>query len=281
MRIGSETSRALATVWQNKLLWLANLLGALALVAAFWGWLLIPEASLWQLAAAALAALLMMAAALWLLAGDFAYFAEAHGGRRSQAWPAFRRAIRRVPALLLWAVLLAIVLLLLGLAQAAVRTWAEVAASWLTLNMQQPISPDRVEWWLLAALAGLWWLALALLLPLAREMACDGFAALHGDGRRNWWRTVRRLGYWLAALLLYALGWWLPVMLVGWVIEVRGLALEFTSAVIRFSLAAALALTAWLWFLSLIALVRPLTAASDVAAADPQRLMPRSEDVSI
>ena len=55
-------------------LWLLNFVGNAAALAAWYFWLLVPDAHGWQVAFALLAAICIIALVVWLRAGTFAYF---------------------------------------------------------------------------------------------------------------------------------------------------------------------------------------------------------------
>ncbi len=91
-------------------LWLLNFLGNAGVLAAWYFWLLVPDAHGWQVAFSLLAAVCIIVLVVWLRAGTFAYFRLAEFRDNGAVWRAFRHSLRHLVALALWAVVLAVVL---------------------------------------------------------------------------------------------------------------------------------------------------------------------------
>jgi hypothetical protein len=242
-------SRALASVGRRKKLALVHLLANAVIGALAYGWLLIPEAAIWQIGASAVAAAGLVGAFLWLHGGTLNVFGES-ADADSAAWPAFAGTARRVPALFVWLMTLLAARWVLHLVD--VQGWAFVIASWLTLNLKRPISPPDVAAWLMRGQTLLWWFVVALWLPLGREVARAGFSAFRG-GWQSWRGTVTSAGYWRAVIVLWIAGVWLPSVLVDWVPLAESFLVQVISLVLRFLPAIVLALTAWLTLLALVA----------------------------
>lgn len=243
-------ARAVATVGKNKRLWLLHVAANLALAAAAYGWLHIPEAAVWQIGASAVVAVALLAAFLWLHGGTLQAFG-AHADAGNAAWPAFASTARRLPALLLWTLVLMAALWVLDVVIAEDR-WGFAIGSWLTLNLRQPVSPVDAATWLLRAQTVLVWFAFGLWLAMAREILRSGLRAV-GTQRSAWWQSATSFGYWVGVILLWVAGGYLPELLVNWVPEVDGLWKETASLTLRFGLAIVLALTSWLALLALVA----------------------------
>jgi hypothetical protein len=242
-------SRALAAVQRRKGLALFQLAANAVLGVAAYGWLLIPEAAAWQVAASAVLAVALLCAFLVLHGGTLRVFAEANDAGGA-TWPAFAGAARRLPALFVWLTILIAGRELLYLGDE--EGWGVIIASWLTLTFRRPFAPPDVLAWLLRLQAALDWMWLALWLPGAREVVLHGLAAFRSR-RRAWCATITSLAYWIVVVVLLAAGAWLPALLVNWVPEVRGLWMEFSSLLLRFVPALALALVSWLTLLALVA----------------------------
>lgn len=242
-------SRALASVGRRKKLALIHLLANAAIGVLVYGWLLIPEAAVWQIGISTVAAAGLVGAFLWLHGGTLNALGES-AEIGSAAWPAFVRTVGRVPALFVWLLILLAARWVLYAVD--VQGWAFVIASWLTLNLKRPISPSGVAAWLMRGQTLLFWFVVALWLPLAREVARAGFAAFRG-GRQSWRETVTSFGYWRAVIALWITGVYLPSVLVSWVPLVESFWAQLVSFVLRFLPAIALALTAWLTLLALLA----------------------------
>lgn len=242
-----SVSGAIASVGRQKKLALVQFVSNFALGFAAYGWLLIPEAAVWQVAASGIAAVVLVGAFLWLHSGTLVAFSAS--GQANAIWPAFRGTARHIPALFVWLLILLVGREVLYLADE--RGSAVIIASWLTLNLKRPIAPPDVSAWLLRLQASLDWIWSFLWLPVAREVARSGFVGFRST--QAWRHTVTSLRYWLAVILLLAAGAWLPGLLVDWVPKVDGFWKELASMVLRFTPAFALALIAWLAVLALLA----------------------------
>ena len=121
-------------------LWLLNFVANAVALAAWYFWLLVPDAHGWQVAGSLLAAVCIIVMVVWLRAGTLAYFRVAAFRDSGAVWRAFRHSLRHLVALALWAVVLAVVLWFLVLVahlSAAIRglAVAEVAG---ILALRQP-----------------------------------------------------------------------------------------------------------------------------------------------
>ena len=220
-------------------LWLVNAAGnALLLVLMYW-WLAIPERRAWQLAASALLGLFIVLATMWLHTATFRLF-RITTVNLAQAVPA-----------VLTCVLIGLVLLLV-LAWVAMwfPRWSVWIASTLSYRLQRPVRPDTVrptlEWisWALA------WIAIPVfLLPRIGAASASGFRGLIKA-------PVARRFYldYLAALLI---GAYLPWKFVNWVPGFEGFTAQAISFTLRFGIAWALTITAWLWIARSTAPAKP------------------------
>ena len=243
-------TRAVGTVGRSKRLWLLHVVANLALAAAFYGWLHIPEAAAWQVAASAVLAVALLAAFLWLHGGTLNVLgAQSDAG--GSMWQAFASAVNRLPALLAWTLALMAVLWVLD-AIIAEDTWGFAIGSWLTLTLRRPVSPADAATWLLRAQTVAVWFVFGLWLAMAREILRHGVRAL-GTRRGAWRQTVTSIGYWLGVLLVWFTLAYLPPLLMTWVPEVEGLWWEAASLSVRLAMALVLALTSWLALLAMVA----------------------------
>jgi hypothetical protein len=245
---------AAAALWRSKRLWALHVGGNLLLAVLAFFWLAIPDARLWQVAASFLLGAALAVAFLWLHGSTFAFFVEAHGGAGASVRSAFRDTLRRLPALVLWALLFVLVLWVLGWAGGWVRYAADWLGSLLTMALRTPVSPQGVAGVLDAILWVLVWVWAPLrLLPLAVEVAANGFNGFRSAGRATARRTFRRGRYWLAYVTLLLLGAWLPTVLIDWIPVVESLWAQAASLLARFLAAYLLLVTAWLVLASLLA----------------------------
>ena len=87
----------LSAVWHAKRVWLTHVLANAGLFAVYYGWLLIPDRSGWQVGLSFLIGLAWLTVALWLYAATFQFFAAAHS--TPETWKmSWRRSARNIPA---------------------------------------------------------------------------------------------------------------------------------------------------------------------------------------
>jgi hypothetical protein len=142
---------------------------------------------------------------------------------------------RRLPKVLPWAAAVAAVIIgamwLAGYRDAVGLS----VASRLTLWLRRPVKLETIA----SLYAGLVWIAGAAgvlaLLPYAGAAARADRQAEGLPHRR----------YWIGCAVLMAAGYWLPSLLVGWVPKAHSFGAQTASLVVRFSLAYAIALAAW------------------------------------
>ena len=253
-----EAERAArSALWQARSLWLLYLAANLALVALAYGWLWIPDARAWQVAASLLLGLLLVLAFLWLQGSTWAYFATVHGGAAGSLWTEFRGTLRLLPALGMWALLVLLLYLGWSLAAEAVPGGALWLASGLTYLIRKPVNPETVGAVLAAGSWVIGWILIPLwLLPLGVGAAAGGSAAFRRSELRRVFKVCRRVRYWMSYVALFSLGVYLPTKLTLWVPAVESLWGQAASLAARFLAAYLLFVTAWLLLCSLVARLR-------------------------
>jgi len=228
-------------------MWLLNLIGNAALILAVYGWLVLPDAHVWQVAASAALAVIIIVCGLWLRAGSFAYFRVADFRERGSVWRAFRHALPHLIALAIWAILLAILewslfSLLRYTPQFGVWWWQKVPA----LRIGSPRLIFHIAQFLIvivmALLAAIW-------LPVASTVAAAG---LKPSSMARSWRLLKRGSYWLWFWGLAIAGGYVPYKLVRWIPDLNTLAQQAWSAGLRFALAYVLLVSAWVALLLVI-----------------------------
>lgn len=220
-------------------LWLLNLVANAAVLAAAYFWLLIPDARGWQVAGSAVLAVMVAVLVLWLRAGTLAWFRVAEFRKQGTIWSAYRRALRHVPALAVWAlVFIVFAWLLLSL-----RPYVPQFAVWLRQKIGAGSSPrnlmDDLNWVLLL-IVGL--VMPALWVPIATTVSAVGFQPEHIVRSRRVWR---RVAYWLWFILLLGLGIYIPYRLVWWIPDLQTLRHQTWSMGGRFLLAYLIGVTAF------------------------------------
>ena len=244
-------SNAFKTVWKNKRLWLLHFFINAAILAGAILWLKIPDASAWQLIAAALAALLLVIAALWLHAGTLAYFADVQSTGETSLFAGFKTGRRHLLAFAVWAAIFACFI------YAALQIPdTEAFDSWLRSIMpaflRRGISLHAIDWTVNWAINLLQYVLIpGMLLPFAVQFASHGFSAL-GSTFKAWTQTVAKISYWIWFCILALLGIYVPNLIANWAPNLSSLALENLSIVVRFAIAFGLTVTAWLVLASML-----------------------------
>ncbi len=228
-------------------LWLLNLIGGAALIAAVYFWLLLPDARRSQVAGSALLAVAIIFCSVWLRAGSFAYFRVAEFRDPGCVWRAFRHALWNIIPLLIWMVPLVVLEWLLYSClqyapQFGVWLWQQVPA----LRFGSPRAIFHVTEWLIGIAMAL---LIAIWLPVASTVAAAG---LKPQPMVRSWRLLKRTSYWLWFCVLAFAGAYLPYKLAWWIPELNTLKQQAWSAGMRFALAYVLLVSAWVALLLVI-----------------------------
>ena len=181
--------------------------GYLVLLALIYEWFGIADRSAWQLLLSVVLGVAIVSGAAWLIASAL--------------------APPRIVQCLIWiAAVAAVIACCVWLAGYKPRVGLNVA-SHLTLWFRRPVKPQTMA----SIYSWLLWIAGAAgvlaILPLAVKA-----------------RPTRR--YWITAALLAFAGLLLPGLLVGWVPKFQSFGAQTASMIVRFALAYAIALSAWL-----------------------------------
>jgi hypothetical protein len=228
-------------------LWLLNLFGNAALLAALYFWLLLPDAHGWQVVVSGVLALIVIFFGLWLRAGSFAYCRLAEFREYSKLWGAFRQSLDHLIALAICvAPLAAIAWWLFSLRrytpQFGVWFWQKFSA----LRFASPRGIyHAADWALLILMAVL----VALWIPLASTVAAVGLRASR-IGRSL--RALMRARYWIWLIALILVGGLLPYKLVRWIPDLSTLRQQAWSAGMRFFIAYIVVISAWVSLLLVV-----------------------------
>jgi len=223
-------------------LWLLNLVANAAALAAWYLWLLIPDAHGWQVAGSVLLAVCIIVLVLWLRAGTLAYFRVAALRESGAVWRAFRHSLRHLVALALWVIVLAALLwVLIWLRtcppQFAVWLWQKLPGFLRIASPRQLMhGADRLLWILI------WVVVPAMWLPIATMVAAAGF----GPRIRHSLRVLKRPLYWLSFCVLMLIGAYLPYKLIWWIPAVADPRKEAWSMGLRFFVAYVIVIMAWI-----------------------------------
>jgi len=218
-----------------------NVAGNAALLAAVYGWLVLPDAHGWQVAFSGLLAVIVIFFGLWLRAGSFAYFRLAEFRDHAAVWLAFRHSLRNILPLLLWVIpFAALEWFLLSL-----RRYTPQFGVWFwqksphVLHFGSPRQmyhlADGLLLLLIALLAAMW-------LPVATTVAAAG---LKPRRMLRSLRVLKQIGYWLWLVVLLLVGGWIPHKLVWWIPDLNSLRAQAWSAGLRLLLAYVVLITAW------------------------------------
>ncbi len=228
-------------------LWLLNLFGGAALIAAIYYWLLLPDAHGWQVAGSALLALAIIFCGLWLRTGSFAFFRVTEFRDNGTVWRAFRHAVRHIIGFAIWTIPLALLEWVLYSClryapQFGVWWWQKVPA----LRFGSPRLVYHVAEGVLCIVMAL---LIAIWLPVASTVAAVG---LRPNRMSRSWRLLKRGSYWLWFWVLAFIGAYLPYKLVWWIPDVSTLRQQAWSAGLRFAVAYILVISAWVALLLVI-----------------------------
>src|ERR1019366_3704041 len=188
--------------------WLLNLVGNAALLAAVYFWLLMPDAHGWQVGGSGVIAIVVVFFGVWLRTGTFAYFRVAEFRDNATVWRAFRHALRHMVALAIWAASLAVLVWLLW----NLRTYTPQAGVWIRQKLNGGPPPRNVTRdlnWLIVLIV--WVFIPAVWLPIASTVAAAGFR-LKRMARSL--RVLRRPAYWVWFCALMLAGAYVPYKLV-------------------------------------------------------------------
>jgi len=220
-------------------LWVLHLLANAVVLGGVYLWLGIGDASGLQLTATAVFGLLLIAFTVWLHGIVFAHFREPE----LPLSKAYRVALRRLPPLILLAlVVLALYWLLGWLFDKYAYSRAAVTASWLTLHLRRPVHPSTILSMITWKLRLCEWLVIPVVfLPLAAGVTENGWRGFAGKSfamLRRWW-------FWIACPVLLLAAVYVPWKLIHWVPYQGKLGVEMTSFLLRWLGGWLLFVTAW------------------------------------
>ena len=243
-------------------LWLLNFVANAAALAAWYFWLLIPDAHGWQVAGSVLLAICIIVLVVWLRAGTFAYFRLADFRDNGSVWRAFRHSLRHIVALALWAAVLAAVLWFLFWLgryppQFGVWLWQKLPESLRFASPRQLTQYSYCLLWLLTLGAVAKWL------PIASTIAVSGF----GKQALRSWRVLIRPMYWLWFCVLIFVGAYVPYKLVWWIPDLSDLRKQAWSMGLRFFAAYVIVITAGIALVLMVGVRTEREAVNSIAAS--------------
>jgi hypothetical protein len=265
----NSLKEALVLAVKNWRLWLLQFLSNAAIFLAFVWWLRISEARWWNLLFSFLLIAVIVAAALLLHGGTLNYFQSAHEDEAARLQPAFRKALRHLAAIFLWALIFFLLRDWIGRLDGYDITFAGYLRSEFPAWLRRMISEPQLDSIYSGLVSILRWVVLpGLLLPYALFSADKGFRGWIAAG--DWLRTLRSLGYWLALVVAAILGVGCVEAIMGWKLNPKTATLqaEKVSLALRLLFAYLLGLFSWLLVCSVLG--RRVTRSVGQSGAQPQ-----------
>lgn len=232
----------LSAVLNSKRVWLVHLIGNALLMVAFFYWIRIPEETGWQFALTILGALVIAFGTLWLHSATFDYFSLAS---EQQFKSSLRRSVARLPAFLLWTIAFGVVLWLIGQLWTYDEQTGGYARHSLPLFIRKGVTPRSM---FSGAHWGVWFLYFflwpILFLPVGGQVAVMNF---YGFWSAAAFRPIRRWRFWLAYLVCFVVGAYVPYTL-AWMVPRKPspLSEQTWSMVLRLGFGYLLLVTAWI-----------------------------------
>jgi len=130
--------QALAVFWSHKRFLLLEALAGAAWTALALSWFWLPDSHVWGVALAAVEGVVLIVAGLWLMAATLLFYRRAHAGKDVTLAPIWRESLRRVPALVAWAFVVALTQWVSLRWKAPLWIWLMPAIMLLPLVAQSP-----------------------------------------------------------------------------------------------------------------------------------------------
>jgi hypothetical protein len=260
---------ALILAIRNWRLWLLQFFGNLLIFLSVVWWLRLPDAHWWQLLFGLLLIVITAAAALVLHGGTLNYFKGAHQDPSARIRSALKNAVKHLPALLVWAlVLFALEWLVSQLDQYDSRVAGFLRSefpAWLRKIISEPALNNIYSSliWLLR-----WVVLPGLLLPFALSCAAKGFRGFLAFG--NWVWVLRSLGYWIALIVGALLGVVCIGAIMGWKLDPKTATLSAEETSLAFRLLFGYLLGIFSWLLAGSMLGRKMALGSGQSGTQPQ-----------
>ncbi|HKR84170.1 MAG TPA: hypothetical protein VJS37_08345 [Terriglobales bacterium] len=256
----------LSEVLSSKRVWLLHFIVNALLMLAFFYWLRIPEETAWEFTLTVVGVLTIAFCALWLHCATFDYFSMAS---EQQLMSSLRRSLARIPAFLVWTIIFALVLWLIGQLWAYDEQAGGYARHSMPLLLRKDIGPRSM---FSAAHWGVWFLYFflwpILFLPVGAQVAAMNFPGLWSAAA---FRPIRRWRFWLAYLACFVVGAYIPYRL-AWMIPRKpsSLSEQTWSMGLRLGFGYLLLVTAWVVLCA--AIMRASGGEKAVTNAEPEPL---------
>lgn len=240
-RMNGLERATLDDVLMSKRVWLIHLVTNALLLVGFFYWTRIPEATGVQFAFTIVFGLAIAFVALWLQSATFHYFRPRSDHHFAAS---LRKSLSHIPAFLVWAVVFGLVLWWIG------RLWSydQQIGGWarhaLPLFLRRRVTPRSLfaaSHWITWFLSCILWPI--LFLPFGGQAAAKSF---RGFISPDAFRPMRQLRFWIAYLVCFVLGAYVPYTL-AWMVPKRpsSLTAQTISMVVRLGIGYLLLVTAW------------------------------------
>jgi hypothetical protein len=240
-RMQSFESDTLTAVLNSKRVWLIHVITNALLMVAFFYWTRIPEETGWELLLTVIWGLAVGFLTLWLHGSTFVYFSA--GSERSFS-ASLRSSMARIPAFLIWTVIFGIGLWLIG----QLWNYDEQAGGYvrhlLPQFLRRAIAPRSIfSSWHWATWFVYFFLWPMVCLPVGAQVAIKNFRGFVSVAAL---RPVREVRFWLAYLICFLMGAYVPFVL-AWMVprEPSSLTAQTWSMIFRLGIGYLLLVTAW------------------------------------
>ncbi len=231
----------LMAVFNSKRVWLVHLIANALLMIAFFYWTRIPEETGWYVALTLVGGLLIALVTLWLHSATFDYFSVASERCFIRS---LRRVVSRIPAFLVWVLIFGVGLWLIG----QLWDYDEQIGGWarhlLPLFLRSGVTPrtmfSAAHWMTWFLYFFLWPI---LLLPVGAQVAAKNFRGFVSAAA---FRPIRRWRFWIAYLVCFGIGAYIPFTL-AWMVPRKPSTLtdQTWSMALRLGFGYLLLVTAW------------------------------------
>ena len=238
-------------------LWLLQFLGNVAIVLTFSAWLHIDVATWWQVFLNFLVGLLVIIAALLLHSATLNYFVDLYQNKTASLGPAFKNAMKHLPAFAIWTAILYFLLQFVSKLDNYQYELPGYLRSEFPAWLRRHVTENAMDDLYVGFVAFLRWVLVpGLLLPLGLLCANIGFGGFLK--LRAWWSAVRNLAYWIVLFAAALIGIYCNTKLMSWTLNPGTATLTGEKVWLAFRLLVAylLALFSWLWVCSMLARAR-------------------------
>lgn len=238
--------------WRSKRVWLLHVISNSVLLLLAYLFLVVPDRTRLQVMTSGLLATVLLCAGLWLHGATFMYFSEMHASGQARFRTAVRDMSRRLPPAIVWLLAVTVILLLV----AKLEPWLYSISGLMRAKLpfiRSMFSVQTTDSIVAAKYLVLWAVIVPVIfLPLFAAIARYGVAGWGSRGWRAVGRSLKNWRWWVAYVVLFCVGAYVPWRLAYWVPEVDTLGGEFASMIVRLKFAYLLAVTAWILVISAV-----------------------------